>query len=275
MIKRKILSKYLVGGLALCLVVGLATCVVGNEPAREKEATEAVGIIDTESSEVVSEIVVSSWVAELQVAQSTNQIIVVAADGNSATVSMHNKNQDGTWTEVLSTDGKIGRNGIGKTKEGDGKTPTGVYRFMFGFGNMPDPGTALPYTQVDSSYYWVDDSESAYYNQFVSTDNVTKDWDSAEHIASVNKSYNYVLALDYNADCVPGAGSAIFMHCQPTGGAGCIAVPEDKMIEIMKNVQDGCVVIIDSVEGVKSVCSKIILDAYYRGIPFSCSILLF
>lgn len=283
MIKRKILSKYLVGGLALCLVVGLAACVVGNEPAREKEATEAVGIVDTESSETVSEIVteqletetptelesetpeyavteedfveekvlVNSWVADLDVAETANQIIIVAADGSSATVSMHNKEEDGTWTEILSTDGKIGRNGIGKTKEGDGKTPTGVYRFMFGFGNMPDPGCGLNYTQVDDSYYWVDDSDSVYYNQFVSTERVTKDWDSAEHIASVKSSYNYALALDYNVECVPGAGSAIFMHCTPTGGAGCIAVPEDKMIEIMKNVQDGCVIVIDSVEGVK------------------------
>lgn len=340
MIKSKFLNRYCVGFLALCSVVGLVACIGGNEPARENETTETVGIMDTESSEAVSEIVteqletetpteleseapeytvteleqimyantsvnvrtgpdtsydklgtlslnqevkvtglcnesnwyridyngeigfvsseyfaderVTSWVADLDVAKVANQIIVVAAEGSSATVSMHNKNQDGTWTEILSTSANIGRNGIGKTAEGDGKTPTGQYSFMFGFGNMPDPGTALPYTQVDSSYYWVDDSDSAYYNQFVSTDNVTKDWDSAEHVASVKTSYNYALAIDYNKDCVPGAGSAIFMHCQPTGGAGCIAVPEEKMVEIMTNVQDGCVVIIDSVEGVKS-----------------------
>ena len=116
---------------------------------------------------------------------------------------------------------------------------------------MPDPGCGLSYTQVDDSYYWVDDSDSAYYNQFVSTDDVTKDWDSAEHIAGVKSSYNYVLALDYNVDCVPGVGSAIFMHCTPTGGAGCIAVPEDVMVQIMQNVKGGCVVVIDSVEGVK------------------------
>jgi len=202
------------------------------------------------SGEYLADEKVSSWVADLDVAETANQIIVVAADGSNAIVSMHNKEGEGTWTEILSTAGKIGRNGIGKTKEGDGKTPTGVYHFMFGFGNMPDPGCGLNYTQVDDSYYWVDDSDSAYYNQFVTTNEVTKDWDSAEHIAGVKSSYNYVLALDYNVDCVPEKGSAIFMHCTPTGGAGCIAVPEDMMVEIMKNVQDGCVVVIDSVEGV-------------------------
>jgi len=203
------------------------------------------------SGEYLSDEKVSSWVVDLDVAKTANQIIVVAADGSNATVSMHNKEEDGTWTEILSTAGKIGRNGIGKTKEGDGKTPTGVYRFMFGFGNMSDPGCGLSYTQVDDSYYWVDDSDSAYYNQFVTTNEVTKDWDSAEHIAGVKSSYNYVLALDYNVECMPGKGSAIFMHCAPTSGAGCIAVSEEMMVEIMKNVKDGCVVIIDSVEGVK------------------------
>ena len=214
-------------------------------------ATEnVVAESETQAQETQIEKKESSWVADLDMAETASQIIVVAADGSNATVSMHNK-EDGTWTELLSTAGKIGRNGIGKTKEGDGKTPTGVYRFLFGFGNMPDPGCGIGYTQVDESYYWVDDSDSAYYNQFVSTNEVTKDWDSAEHIARVKSSYNYVLALDYNVDCVPQKGSAIFMHCTPTGGAGCIAVPEDVMVEIMRNVEDGCVVVIDSVEGVK------------------------
>lgn len=235
----------------------------------ESASGETVGEVVTESVVIESEVPTqeantaftnneylteekeSSWVADLDVAETANQIIVVAADGSNATVSMHNKEEDGTWTEMLSTAGKIGRNGIGKTKEGDGKTPTGVYHFMFGFGNMPDPGCGLGYTQVDDSYYWVDDSDSAYYNQFVTTNEVTKDWDSAEYIAGVKSSYNYVLALDYNVDCVQGEGSAIFMHCTPTSGAGCIAVPEEMMVEIMKNVQDGCLVVIDSVEGVK------------------------
>lgn len=248
--------------LICALTVGCMLTAVACAPEKEDVAgTEVLEIewLETEATEAtedaggegLTEENVSSWVADLDLAETASQMIIVAADGSNATVSMHNKEEDGTWVELLSTAGKIGRNGIGKTKEGDGKTPTGVYRFLFGFGNMPDPGCGLGYTQVDDSYYWVDDSDSAYYNQFVSTNEVTKDWDSAEYIAGVKSSYNYVLALDYNVDCVPGVGSAIFMHCTPTSGAGCIAVPEDMMVEIMQNVQDGCLVVIDSVEGVK------------------------
>ncbi len=227
---------------------------VVQEPVEESSQTN----VNTEPSKTEpenntpapEEQVTTSWVADLNIAQSANQIIVVSASGSSATVSMHNKNADGTWTEILSTPASIGRNGIGKTSEGDGKTPVGVYSFMFGFGIKSNPGTAMSYTQVDDSYYWVDDVNSAYYNQFVSTNNVTQDWTSAEHLLSAGSSYHYALAINYNEACTPGVGSAIFMHCKPTGGAGCIAVSESSMVSILKSVQPGCVLIIDSASNV-------------------------
>ena len=74
------------------------------------------------------------WVGGLQISKSASQIIVVAVSGNSATLSMHNKNGDGSWSELLSTSSRIGRNGIGKSAEGDGKTPQGMYGFSFALG---------------------------------------------------------------------------------------------------------------------------------------------
>jgi len=203
----------------------------------ERQETETIDI-DVEQEQ-------TDWVANLIVAEETNQILAIAANGNTAYVSLHNKDEEGIWKEVLSTEASIGKNGVGKTKEGDGKTPVGIYHFLFGFGIKENPGTSHEYIKVDDSFYWVDDSNSQYYNQFVSTNNVVKDWESAEHIVSAGKSYNYVLAMDYNKECVPGLGSAIFMHCKPTGGAGCVAISEEIMIEMMKMIQPDCVIIID------------------------------
>ena len=166
-------------------------------------------------------------VKDLDIATQTDQLILVAVSGTNATFSMYTKNADGSWKTVVSTDTcYIGRDGLGKTKEGNMETPTGTFRFTKAFGINSNPGTHLDYTKVDSSHYWVDDPNSRYYNQFVSTNNVTKDWDSAEHIVEYTSQYKYCLVLDYNKECIPGNGSAIFLHCtnyRATGG--CIAIP--------------------------------------------------
>lgn len=194
-----------------------------------------------------------SWVADLDVAATTNQLIIVSATDTYANVGMYKKSSNGVWTEIFyTTEGRIGRNGLGKQQEGDGKTPVGTFRFIKAFGTKENPGTSLEYTLINESHYWIDDPNSAYYNQFVSTDNVTKDWESAEHLTEYGQWYYYCLALDYNLSREPGKGSAIFLHCTWNGTtSGCIAIPETYMIEVLKNVNEDCVIIIDTPDGVK------------------------
>lgn len=192
----------------------------------------------------------SSWVKDLDAAQDTTQMIVVAANGTHAMVSMHTKDDNGVWNENFSVAGRIGRNGVGKEKEGDGKTPVGIFEFHAAFGILPDPGiSVLPYLQVDETHHWVDDPNSKYYNKCVSTRDVEIDWASSEHLYKYVPSYHYALALNYNEACVPGVGCAIFLHCpNSTFGttAGCIAIPETNMIQAMKLLREDCIIIIDS-----------------------------
>lgn len=194
----------------------------------------------------------TDWVANLSVAQRTSQLIIVAANGTRATVSMHTCGADGSWRENFSTSGYVGSQGVGQASESASYSPKGVWGFCKAFGNKPNPGTNLAYTHVDDTYYWVDDPNSVYYNKFVTTQKVEKDWNSAEHIKSCGSVYNYVLALDYNAACVPGKGSAFFLHCSNGGPtAGCIAVPESVMFQIMQLVQSDCLIVIDTASEVK------------------------
>ena len=195
----------------------------------------------------------TDWVATLKAAASSKQLLIVAAQGSTATVSLHTKGQYGVWAQDLSVEGFVGSAGIGKTTEGDNKTPKGQYGFTMAFGIEPDPGCAIAYTWLDDTHYWVDDGQSRYYNQFVSTRTVTPDWTSAEHLIKVGAAYDYALALNYNSANTPGLGSAIFLHCSTgTPTAGCIAIPKDSMKQVLEKVEPGCVVIIDTPEGVKS-----------------------
>ena len=72
--------------------------------------------------------------------------------------------------------GYVGSGGVGETTEWNRKTPRGQFSFTYAFGILPNPGTELSYTQVDDTYYWVDDVNSRYYNQFVTTKTTPKAW---------------------------------------------------------------------------------------------------
>ena len=198
------------------------------------------------------------WVGRLEAAENADRLFIVAAfseDATDAWVSLHEKQPDGTWHMVMTTPGFIGRNGLGKTREGDGKTPVGVFRFNRAFGIANDPGCAIPYVKVDDGWYWSGDSREGYrYNELVSIKDVPGlDIESgdSEHIADYPYHYQYCLNISYNEDCVPGLGSAIFLHCfgpaRPFTG-GCVSIPEEQMVFVMRRIDQSTVVVIDTYE---------------------------
>lgn len=186
-----------------------------------------------------------SFVAKWKVAGKTTQLIVVKATGTTAKVTMHQRNSKGIWKQIMSTYGYIGRNGIGKTQEGDGKTPVGTFSLGRAFGINSNPGTKVSYTKVNRSHYWVDDSNSRYYNRFVTTDKVTADWRSAEHLIDYSIPYAYALHIKYNPKNIPGKGSAIFLHCiSGKSTAGCVAIPNNKMKFVLQNLETDAKIVI-------------------------------
>ena len=79
------------------------------------------------------------------------------------------------------------------------------------------------------------------------------DWKSAEHIVEYGQSYHYVLATSYNSEGIPGVGSAVFLHCMSKDAdatAGCVAIPEVYMREILMRLHKNCVLIIDYKENI-------------------------
>ena len=201
------------------------------------------------------------WVQALPEAQdeSVTQLFVVAGmgmDKTTATISMHQRDEDGAWKQILSTPGFVGKNGLcldEEHAEGCGQTPIGVYHFNKAFGIAADPGCALPYTQVTEDIYWSgDERDGMHYNEMVSlSESPDLDMENSEHIVDYEYEYQYCLNISFNEDGTPGRGSAIFLHCfglkKPQTG-GCVAVPEYIMRQIMQQVQPNCVVVIDTLE---------------------------
>ena len=193
------------------------------------------------------------WLHSFTSTQDATQAVVISgcpdSQGRGASFAFYEKDAEG-WHEVLKSHAFIGKNGwTDRKRAGDGKTPTGVYTFTKAFGINRDPGCHIDYTKLEEVHYWNKDSASVLYNQFVSTEDYT-DFDKAEghHLIDFDMAYKYALAISYNPLGKPEAGSAIFLHCYTTRkftGNGSIAIPEKVLFELMKHVEEGCVVIMD------------------------------
>ncbi len=226
----------------LLAVIGLWGCGDSDRAAKAQENPAAAADASPE------------WVANLPQAAEAGQMVVVAAhEKTTAWVSMHEKSVDGAWKMIMTTPGFIGRNGLGKTKEGDGKTPVGEYSFNRAFGIAPDPGCAIPYVQADENSYWSgDDRKGMHYNELVSIlDYPDLNVEDSEHIVDYTFQYQYCLNISYNDKGTPGLGSAIFLHCfglRKPFTRGCVAIPNEKMKFVMQHVDPDCAVVIDTLE---------------------------
>ncbi len=141
----------------------------------------------------------------------------------------------------------IGKNGCGKEREGDARTPLGDLRALRAFGILPDPGSSLPYLNVRPGIIACDE-EGPYYNRIVECagwDNIAGSCDiGGERMWELSPEYDYGLETDYNAAGLWPLGSAIFIHCkgakQWTGG--CVALDKPLMKKILMTATEALVI---------------------------------
>lgn len=123
-------------------------------------------------------------------------------------------------------------------KEGDSKSPAGIFTITtaFGYAAQPPPGWKLPYTSLTPSVECVDDSASHFYNRIVDRASVSPDWHSSEHMSQAGEAYRLGAVIDHNAAAIPNAGSCVFMHIWAgpgAGTAGCTAMPQEQLEPIL------------------------------------------
>ncbi|HWI00821.1 MAG TPA: hypothetical protein VNT27_10860, partial [Propionibacteriaceae bacterium] len=98
--------------------------------------------------------------SQLGVGTSTQVLIVSSSSwGTSyATLQTWQKTSAGWAKPYGAMRARIGRNGFVKHAErlqNSGTTPAGNYRITKTFGQSTNPGTKMPYRDVDSTDYWV------------------------------------------------------------------------------------------------------------------------
>ena len=172
----------------------------------------------------------------------SEQVIIIEVEDESSLYSKLSfyEKVNNTWIEKLSDiPSTVGKKGINKEKEGDSKTPTGIYSLGSAFGYENDLDTKYPFLEITYMHNWIDDVNSKYYNQLVNyIDGNKKVFDSSEQLITFDV-YKYGVFINYNLENEKGLGSAIFLHIyrsvdSPTGG--CVALDEENLKYIIENL---------------------------------------
>ena len=185
--------------------------------------------------------------------QAQKLIVVTTPDWNSVTGQLTRyQKSHGKWKQLgEAVPIVVGKNGMAwdpalatgnapVKHEGDGRSPAGVYPIKETFGFGPSLGAEKNYLTLTPATECVDDVNSSHYAHIVDNDKVRKDWNSSEHMRSI-ENYRWGAVVPYNMkDTKTGVGSCIFLHIWSgpgKGTAGCTAMPEQNIQTIVSWIQ--------------------------------------
>jgi len=173
-----------------------------------------------------------------QIGESEQLIFATNRDSSSSLVTVHAvEKKNGVWQLAFpafaGSIGEMGFAAINEKREGDGKSPSGVFPLGIAFGYAPSVATKMPYRQATEDDFWVDDANSEDYNQWVHGEPNAASW---EKMKRDDDQYKYGVVIEYNTSpIVKGKGSAIFLHVWKDGGPtlGCVSMSEEMVLKIL------------------------------------------
>lgn len=124
-------------------------------------------------------------------------------------------------------------------REGDGRSPAGIFRIGTAFGYAEHAQTGLPYMAMRATHYCMDVPDSPFYNRIIDANEAGADavQGSTEPMRldlhnDGDARYTQGFVIAHNPSNTPQAGSCIFAHLwrdADTATAGCTAMPGAQM----------------------------------------------
>jgi L,D-peptidoglycan transpeptidase YkuD (ErfK/YbiS/YcfS/YnhG family) len=197
--------------------------------------------------------------ADSPVADSRQLVVVVVPDWNAArgTLATFERDPAGGWRRrAASHPVLVGRNGSAwgrglhplpedgpRKREGDGRSPAGIFTIGPAFGGQPTCETGLEYRPLTADDWCIDVAASPLYNQIVDARKVgaaavagsTEPMRRDLHLDG-DRSYELGFVIGHNAAGHADEGSCIFAHLlgdPPTATAGCTAMTEPQLRELL------------------------------------------
>ena len=181
---------------------------------------------------------------ELRTVGGAGQLITVQAPGYRATsagLRLWQRGRDGCFRPVVGPwTARVGWNGLAdRRREGDGTTPTGVYRLgATMYGNAPNPGVRFRYRRLRCGDWWNEDPRSPTYNTFQHVRCGTRPpfRTTTPGLWQERTAYRHFAVIEFNVrPIVPGRGSGIFLHAK-TGSStnGCVSLPVSQLVTTLR-----------------------------------------
>ena len=133
----------------------------------------------------------------------------------------------------------IGKNGVVSEqngREGDGKTPLGIYKLRYGLyrtDRITLPNKILTFWPIREDDGWCDDPTGDAYNQPVRLPYDAR----AEKLWRDSYVYDVIIVLSHNDNPpIANMGSAVFLHIAKEDYApteGCVAISRDDMLALI------------------------------------------
>jgi L,D-peptidoglycan transpeptidase YkuD (ErfK/YbiS/YcfS/YnhG family) len=193
------------------------------------------------------------------VTPANRQAVVVRSSSwraQSGTLERYARNNEGGWVRVgAEVPVMLGRSGMAwgrglhmplregpRKREGDGKSPAGVFLLERAFGvatALPVASRDFPYFQTQDSSYCVEDVRSRYYNQLIDSNDVPKSsWQRWSPLRRTDGLFEWGIVVTQNSpEIAKAAGSCVFLHVwrgehRPT--SGCTAMPRDELEVVLR-----------------------------------------
>ena len=172
------------------------------------------------------------WFAHY-VGNATQVISVVGVGGSDAKMDVYQRTSAGMAPQ---------------THDGQMKTPMGIFTLDFAFGTAPNPGGGLQYVQVGPNHWWDGDMKSPTYNTMQVCEKSQCPFNTDPSSGTENleiPQYVHAVVMGVNKERVPGNGGAFFLHATDGGPtAGCVAIDDAKLVEIMRWLKPGALIAI-------------------------------
>lgn len=153
--------------------------------------------------------------------------------------------RDGLYRQAWQRPGRIGYRGFaaaGAKREGDGRTPSGVFALGTGFG-VADPGSATGYQRLRPASCWGSTVGTHRYNTYFEGRCGPEDESMYRYIRG---AYRQGMVIEYNTRLIrQGHGSAVFLHVG-TGRAtaGCVSTAYSTVVQLLRVTRPGDVIVL-------------------------------